>query len=191
MNLLKHRIRIRNISVPLGALLVFPCVVIVVIMIMVLKHSSDAGKEMLPSGAPPDVKLISPRYDNVFQTGCADPETAALRPRANGAFVVLARNKELDGVIQSIRSIERHFNRWFHYPYVFLNDGDFNATFKETVVNYTSAPVEFGKLDPSTWGYPDWVDKEVAREGIRKQGDQAIMYGEMESYHHMCRFYSG
>jgi mannosyltransferase len=105
--------------------------------------------------------------------------------------VVLARNKELDGVIQSVKSIERHFNRWFHYPYVFLNDGDFNSTFKDTIRNYTSGAVEFGKLDASMWGYPEWVDKEVAREGIRKQGDQAIMYGGMESYHHMCRFYSG
>lgn len=41
------------------------------------------------------------------------------------------------------------------------------------------------------WGYPDWVDINVAKEGIRKQGDAAIMYGGMESYHHMCRFYSG
>jgi mannosyltransferase len=87
--------------------------------------------------------------------------------------------------------LERHFNRWFHYPYVFLNDGDFNSTFKETIANHTSSPVEFGKIDPTMWGYPDWVDKEVAREGIRKQGDAAIMYGGMESYHHMCRFYSG
>jgi mannosyltransferase len=114
-----------------------------------------------------------------------------MQPRANAAFVVLARNKELEGVIQSIKSIERHFNRWFHYPYVFLNDGDFEQSFKDGVTNYTSAPAEFGKIDPSMWGYPDWVDHEVAREGIRKQGDAAIMYGGMESYHHMCRFYSG
>ena len=127
----------------------------------------------------------------MFHSGCLDPERESKAPRANGAFVVLARNKELDGVIQSIRSIERHFNRWFHYPYVFLNDGDFNSTFKEVVTNYTSGKVEWGKLDKSMWGYPDWVDKDVAREGIRIQGDQAIMYGEMESYHHMCRFYSG
>jgi mannosyltransferase len=136
-------------------------------------------------------RRINDSKDRVFHSGCLDPEREAKGPRANGAFVVLARNKELDGVIQSIRSIERHFNRWFHYPYVFLNDGDFNSTFKEVVRNYTSGQVEFGKLDKSMWGYPDWVDKEVAREGIRKQGDQAIMYGEMESYHHMCRFYSG
>ena len=58
-------------------------------------------------------------------------------------------------------------------------------------MNYTSSPVEFGKIDASMWGYPDWVDINVAREGIRKQGDAAIMYGGMESYHHMCRFYSG
>ena len=87
--------------------------------------------------------------------------------------------------------MERHFNRWFHYPYVFLNDGDFNITFKETILNHTSAPVEFGKIDPKMWGYPDWVDVDTAKEGIWKQGDAAIMYGGMESYHHMCRFYSG
>jgi len=58
-------------------------------------------------------------------------------------------------------------------------------------MNYTSAPVEWGKIDAASWGYPDWVDPEVAKEGVRKQGDAAIMYGGMESYHHMCRFYSG
>ena len=134
-------------------------------------------------------RRISEKYDKVFVAGCLEPQTDG--PRANAAFVVLARNQELDGVIQSIKSIERHFNRWFHYPYVFLNDGDFNSTFKETVANYISSPVEFGKIDPSMWGYPDWVDKNVAQEGIREQGDAAIMYGGMESYHHMCRFYSG
>ncbi len=121
--------------------------------------------------------------------GCLEPLTKG--PRANAALVILARNQELDGVIQSIKSMERHFNRWFHYPYVFLNDGEFNVTFKEAVLNHTSSPVEFGKVGPSMWGYPDWVDADVAREGIRKQGDKAIMYGGMESYHHMCRFYSG
>jgi len=136
-------------------------------------------------------RKISEKHDRVFATGCLNPEESAKQPRANAAFVVLARNKELEGVVQSIKSIERHFNRWFHYPYVFLNDGDFEQSFKDTVTNYTSAPVEFGKIDSSMWGYPDWVDHEVAREGIRKQGDAAIMYGGMESYHHMCRFYSG
>ena len=104
---------------------------------------------------------------------------------------MLARNKELDGVIQSIKSVERHFNRWYHYPYVFLNDGDFDDTFKDTVRNYTSGTVEFGRVGPDMWGFPDWVDPKVAKEGIAKQGDAAVMYGGLESYHFMCRFYSG
>lgn len=127
----------------------------------------------------------------MFATGCLNPKESAKQPRANAVFVVLARNKELDGVIQSVRSIERHFNRWFHYPYVFLNDGEFEDNFKDTISNYTTGRVQFGKIDPSMWGYPDWADHDVALEGIRKQGDAAIMYGGMESYHHMCRFYSG
>ena len=134
-------------------------------------------------------RKISEKYDKVFVTGCLEPKTDG--PRANAVLVVLARNQQLTGVVQSIKSIERHFNRSFHYPYFFLNDGQFNMTFKETMINHTSGTVEFGKIDPGMWGYPDWVNLDKAKEGIRKQGDAAIMYGGMDSYHHMCRFYSG
>ncbi|KAG6989829.1 hypothetical protein G7Y79_00063g093800 [Physcia stellaris] len=188
----KRRIRLKGnpkISIPLGVVLLFPCIVLILILILVIVHPSSPGTIFIPAGAPPAIRKISEEHDKVFVTGCLEPQTNG--PRANAVLVVLARNSELQGVIQSIKSMERHFNRWFNYPYVFLNDGDFNTTFKETILNYTSSPVEFGKIDPDMWGYPDWSNVEVAREGIRKQGDKAIMYGGMESYHHMCRFYSG
>ncbi|KAK3944382.1 putative mannosyltransferase KTR5 [Diplogelasinospora grovesii] len=178
-----------SISVPLGVVILFPCIVVILILVLFVRHPSSPGRILMPAGAPPAIRKISEKHDKVFVTGCLEPDTS--KPRANGAFVVLARNKELDGVIQSIKSIERHFNRWYHYPYVFLNDGDFNSTFIETVKNYTSAPVEFGKVGPDMWGYPDWIDPKVAKEGIAKQGDAAVMYGGLESYHAMCRFYSG
>ncbi|KAL5366702.1 glycolipid 2-alpha-mannosyltransferase-domain-containing protein [Aspergillus floccosus] len=190
----RRRIRLKgnsSISIPLGFVLLFPCIVIVLVLLLFVRHPSSPGGILIPAGTPPSIRKISEKYDKVFAPGCRAVEKEVDAPRANAAFVVLARNKEIDGVVQSLKSIERHFNRWFHYPYVFLNDGDFDDEFKETVKNYTSAPVEFGKIDDTMWGYPKWVDHEVAREGIRKQGDAAIMYGGMESYHHMCRFYSG
>ncbi|KXL44044.1 glycosyltransferase family 15 protein [Acidomyces richmondensis BFW] len=194
---LRRRIRLRRnspLSVPLYLVILCPVLFLVVFLLVFVRHPNTPGGRLIPSGAPPSIRKISEKYDKVFVTGCLDPVAQAREnggQRANAAFVILARNKELDGVVESLKSVERHFNRWFHYPYVFLNDGDFNATFKATVANYTSAPVEFGKIGPEHWGYPDWVDANVAKEGIRKQGDQAIMYGGMESYHHMCRFYSG
>ncbi|KAI1811324.1 nucleotide-diphospho-sugar transferase [Poronia punctata] len=189
---LRKPIRLRgnsSISVPLGVVVLFPCIVLVLILVLFVRHPSSPTSILAPAGAPPAIRKISEDHDKVFVTGCLEPDTS--KPRAKAAFVVLARNKELDGVIQSIKSIERHFNRWYHYPYVFLNDGDFNQTFKDTVKNYTSAPVEFGKVEADMWGYPDWIDPKVAKEGIAKQGDAAVMYGGLESYHAMCRFYSG
>ncbi|KAF2759127.1 glycosyl transferase [Pseudovirgaria hyperparasitica] len=188
----QRRVRLKgdsSVSIPLGIVLIFPCIVIILIIVLFVRHPSSPGRMLVPAGAPPTIRRISDKHDKVFVTGCLEPDTSA--PRANAAFVVLARNKELDGVLQSVKSIERHFNRWFHYPYVFLNDGEFNETFKATVENYTSGTVEWGKIEQSAWGFPDWADEKVAKEGIAKQGDAAIMYGGMESYHHMCRYYSG
>ncbi|KAK8035131.1 alpha-mannosyltransferase [Apiospora rasikravindrae] len=173
-----------SISVPLGVVVLFPCIVLILILVLFLaRQDTDA------CWRAPAIRKISEEHDKVFVQGCLQPDTS--QPRANAAFVVLARNKELDGVIQSIKSIERHFNRWYHYPYVFLNDGEFNQTFKDIVRNYTSGECEFGRVGPEMWGYPEWIDTKIAKEGIAKQGDAAVMYGGLESYHAMCRFYSG
>ncbi|PKS13349.1 hypothetical protein jhhlp_000120 [Lomentospora prolificans] len=178
-----------SISVPLGVVILFPVIVVVLVLLLFVRHPSSPGRILMPAGAPPAIRKISEEHDKVFVTGCLEPDTS--KPRANAAFVVLARNNDLEGVIQSLKSIERHFNRWYHYPFVFLNDGDFDDHFKATVRNYTSSSVEFGKVGDDMWGYPDWIDEKVAKEGIAKQGDNAIMYGGLESYHFMCRFYSG
>lgn len=153
-------------------------------------HISHFANYLLSTGCS-EQRKISEKHDKVFVTGCLDVEKEIPKKRANATIVVLARNKELDGVLDSMKSFERHFNRWFNYPYVFLNDADFNSTFKETVQNYTKSEVKFGKVGPDMWGFPDWIDPKVAKEGIAKQGDAAVMYGGLESYHSMCRFYSG
>lgn len=126
--------------------------------------------------------------DPLFVQGCAIPDVDG--PRANASFVVLARNNELQDVISSMKSLERHFNQWYGYPYVFLNDEEFNDEFKIGVKNYTAANVEFGVINASFWKFPD-EDSVEFKESVETQGDRGIMYGSMKSYHSMCRFYSG
>ncbi|KAI5845551.1 nucleotide-diphospho-sugar transferase [Tricharina praecox] len=189
---LRRRIRLKGsstITMPLGMVLLFPFTIVMLLLVLFVRHPNSPGRMLMPSSGPPAIRRISEKYDKVFATGCLEPKTDG--PRENAVIVVLARNKELPGVLQSLRHMERHFNRWFHYPYVFLNDGEFNDEFKNTVLNYTTSKVEFGQIDPLHWGFPDWADVDEVEEAIAKQGDQAIMYGGMASYHHMCRFYSG
>ena len=186
--LLRKRIRVGKFHIHFPFFIVFPPLLLLFYFVF-LRHGPNEASVL--SSLPP-MRGISTTIDEPFVYGCQDPRKAAdAHPRVNGAFVMLARNSELQGVLYTIDSIEKHFNRWFHYPYVFLNDEMFNSTFKAAVINATSSSVQFGKVDKTMFGFPDWVDQSWAKEGIASQGDRAIMYGGMESYHHMCRFYSG
>lgn len=57
------------------------------------------------------------------------PTTLDATERANATFVILCRNSDLDGVIQSVQSVEDRFNREYGYPYVFLNEEPFDDQF--------------------------------------------------------------
>jgi alpha 1,2-mannosyltransferase len=50
--------------------------------------------------------------------------------RANATFVFLARNSDLEGVVDSIRQMEDRFNYKYQYPWVLLNEEPFTETFK-------------------------------------------------------------
>jgi hypothetical protein len=53
--------------------------------------------------------------------------------RASAAFVVLARNSDIKGIVPSIKQMEDRFNKKYKYPYVFLNDKEFDEKFKKYV----------------------------------------------------------
>lgn len=63
----------------------------------------------------------------------SDPYTSPAVRKANASFVILCRNWELEGIIQSVRQIEDRFNRNFGYPYVFLNEESFSEEFQMQV----------------------------------------------------------
>lgn len=135
------------------------------------------------------------KIDDVFQYGCRDPlAEAEQNKRENAAFVVLARNSEIDGVILSMRSLERRFNQWFNYHWVFLNEEPFTAEFKKRTAEVASGDLQFGVIPKKKWNFKEQTSKVESiffNEVVENQGDRGIMYGNMHSYHSMCRFYSG
>jgi len=131
--------------------------------------------------------FLSSDIDSPFYVGCTVPDTS--QRRANASLVVLARNSEVLDVVKSMKSMERHFNQWYNYPWVFLNDEPFDDTFKETVKKYTTSEIEFGTIAASEWNFKE-EDADLIAESIANQGDRQILYGNLESYHKMCRFYS-
>ncbi|KAF7329042.1 Glycosyltransferase family 15 protein [Mycena kentingensis (nom. inval.)] len=101
------------------------------------------------------------------------------------------KQNDVNGAVQSIRSIEDRFNRDYGYPYVFLNEEPWTEEFKKRVSALTRAPIEFGVIPHDWWYQPDWIDEERAKEGRRKMEEQGIIYAGSVSYRNMCRFNSG
>lgn len=111
--------------------------------------------------------------------------------KVKGTFVTLARNKELYDLIKAIRGVEDRFNRKFNYDWVFLNDEEFTQEFKDLTTSIVSGKTKYGLIPKEHWGYPDWIDLDKAAESRAKMKAANIIYGDLESYRHMCRFESG
>ncbi|OLY80946.1 Glycolipid 2-alpha-mannosyltransferase 2 [Smittium mucronatum] len=108
-----------------------------------------------------------------------------------GAFVVLVRNLELYQMKESMQSIEDRFNRKHNYPYIFLNDKIFTNEFKIGIRAMTKASVKFGLIPKEHWSYPEFINQTFAKEQRDIMFANKVIYAEVESYHHMCRYNSG
>ena len=171
-------------------LIVLVASVTVALIMHVMREGRDAGDLRSTNENSPLSRInLASRLDFPFEMGCRAIDASG--ERANATLVMLARNSELDNVVSSMRSIERHFNQWFGYPWTFLNDVEFSALFREEVRKHTKSTVEFGTVPAEHWNFPTDIDKETFDEYIQSQGDREVLYGNMESYHKMCRFYSG
>jgi mannosyltransferase len=127
--------------------------------------------------------------DEPFARGCEEPNVSGARE--NATIFMLARNSDRNGAIAAISSLEKQFNRWFHYPIVFLNDEPWEGTFISALSNVASGPVQFQTIATDLWGFPPWIDAKDAKRSIAWQGKRGLIYAGLESYHHMCRFNSG
>lgn len=127
--------------------------------------------------------------DEPFHIDCRAPKVDT--PKENAAILMLSPNSDADGAVKTIKSLEEQFNKRFHYPMVFLNDQQWEPEFMDKVSRVASGKVQFGLIEQRMWGYPDWVDQLKARTLMDTQARAGVLYAGNESYHHMCRFYSG
>jgi hypothetical protein len=104
---------------------------------------------------------------------------------------MLARNSDLDNAVRSVRRLEDRFNRHFHYPWLFLNDNEFDETFKSRISVLTSGETTFATVPKEHWVQPDWIDEEKASASRQKMVEENVIYGGSKPYRNMCRFNSG
>ncbi|RKP30397.1 glycosyl transferase [Metschnikowia bicuspidata] len=138
-------------------------------------NPSLAGQQKLSSNS---------YYDTVF-TGRNRTQIG----RENATMVMLARNSDLKGALQSMRSLEDRFNRHYRYPWVFLNDVPFDEEFIEQTAAMASGHT-FHELIPKVdWEPLPHIDRDKLAQNIANS--QHIIYGFSYSYRNMCHFNLG
>ncbi|KAF9509739.1 glycosyltransferase family 15 protein [Hydnum rufescens UP504] len=146
----------------------------------------------VPGQSPRKQPIPSKYYPYTPVTeGTNTTTTTTIIRKANAAFVLLARNSDLPGVLESLKQLEDRFNKKFRYPFVFLNEEDFSEDFKKWTSEVTSTPCAYGKIPRDHWFQPDWIDEAKAAEYRLKLVEANIVYGDSVPYRNMCRFNSG
>ncbi|KAF8522291.1 glycosyltransferase family 15 protein [Hysterangium stoloniferum] len=111
--------------------------------------------------------------------------------KARAAFVILARNGDLQGVLSSMKQMEDRFNKKFQYPYVFLNEVAFTDEFKKYTTEITGSPVSYGLIPREHWYQPKWINEDKAAISRENMVQNQVIYGGSVPYRNMCRFNSG
>ncbi|KAM9924725.1 hypothetical protein OXX59_004334 [Metschnikowia pulcherrima] len=130
-------------------------------------------------------KLSSNSYFDVLSTQRDRRQVG----RENATLVMLVRNSELAGALQSMRSLEDRFNRHYKYPWVFLNDVPFDDDFIDQTTAMASGKTYYELIPAKDWNPPPHIDMKRLDDNIASS--QHIIYGFSKSYRNMCHFNSG
>lgn len=115
----------------------------------------------------------------------------SIAERQNGALISLVRNEELEGMIDSIESLEDRYNLNFNYDWVFMNEKPFTKEFKDKISDAVSGRAIFVKIPNKYWSLPSSIDYSKMKSSFKKLSQLKIMYANLLSYRFMCRFNSG
>lgn len=153
--------------------------------------AGNNGAPVISTPEPGNVKSPSVKPPTSPSPAVALPPAVAPGPRMNATFVTLARNSDVWEIARSIRQVEDRFNKKFNYDWVFLNDAEFDDTFKKVTSALTSGKTKYGKIPKEHWSFPEWIDVDKAAKVREEMHEKKIIYGDSVSYRHMCRYESG
>ncbi|CCH57848.1 hypothetical protein TBLA_0A00480 [Henningerozyma blattae CBS 6284] len=112
--------------------------------------------------------------------------------KVKACMVSLVRNSEVHGMVNTIKSYRERFISKYPYPWIFLNDEEFTEDTKSKLIEaLPGIDVKFGLVPTDHWSYPTWINQDTAAACRKKMGEDGIIYGDSESYRHMCRYQSG
>lgn len=137
------------------------------------------------------MKLSSNSFDNNVHRLKLDNDFIPNYYKENATLLMLVRNHELEGALDSMRSLEDRFNRKYHYDWVFLNDVPFTEEFKEATTFMASGNTKYGLIPPDHWNCPSWINQTQFEINLKKMHHKGVLYGDSKSYRNMCRFNSG
>lgn len=107
----------------------------------------------------------------------------------NATLVMLVRNRELEGALRAMRSLEDRFNRNYRYPWVFLNEVPFDDNFIEQTTLMASGKTYYELIPESDWEPPSFIDEDRLQHNLQNSKD--VIYGLLRSYRNMCHFNLG
>lgn len=111
--------------------------------------------------------------------------------RENATIVMLVRNWELSGALESMRSLEDRFNNMYQYTWTFLNDVPFTEEFIKATTLMASGKTQYGLVPSEDWDRPSSIDETKFEENLKKATEDGVLYGNSKSYRNMCKFNSG
>ncbi|KAK9476541.1 glycolipid 2-alpha-mannosyltransferase-domain-containing protein [Lipomyces japonicus] len=111
--------------------------------------------------------------------------------RANATLLVLARNSEINGLVRTMKDVERTFNSKFNYPWTFFNDEPFSEQFKRRTQASTKATCRYEIIPREHWDTPKWINQDILDVSNDILVEDNIMYAKLPSYRKMCRWNSG
>lgn len=120
-----------------------------------------------------------------------DQDKEEVYPKENATLLMLVRNRELEGALDAMRSLEDRFNHKYHYDWIFLNDVPFDESFKEATTAMASGKTKYDIIPPEDWNCPPFINQTKYDASVELMSKNNVIYGFSRSYRNMCRFNSG